>query len=102
MIIVIFLTMTLFGYFIYINKQVNTHIIPLRKMNMGYFPKTSNYQYLSVSDPTQYSSYLQMTNNRKTLHKCDARQPNIELCSELPSDRIETNIQYSQEPYILY
>ena len=102
MIIVIFLTITLFGYYIYINKQVNTHIMPLRKIDMGYLPKTANYQYMSVSNPTRYSSYLQMTNNRKIFHKCDAKQPNIELCSEFPSDRIETNIQYTQEPYIIY
>lgn len=94
--------MTLFGYYIYIHKQLNTHIIPLRKIEMGYLPKTANYQYMSVSDPTRNACYLQMTNNRKRLHKCDAKQPNLELCSEFPSDKIETNIQYVQEPYILY
>lgn len=101
MIIVLFLTITLFGYYIYINKQINTHILPLRKIEMGYLPKTGNYQYLSISEPTRYASYLQMTNNRKRFHKCDAKQPNIELCSEFPSDKIETNIQYTQEPYTI-
>jgi hypothetical protein len=102
MIIVIFLTITLFGYYIYMNKQINTHVIPIRKINMGYLPKTSHYQFLSISEPTRYASYLQMTNNRKIFHKCHSKQPNLELCTESPSDKIETNIQYTQEPYILY
>ena len=101
MIIVIFLTITLFGYYIYYNNQVNTTLLPLRKINMGYFPKSGYYQYKSISDITRYPSYLQQTNNRKRFNKCDPRQTNLELCSELSSNSIETNMQYIQEPYNL-
>jgi len=73
-----------------------------RKVYAGYLPKTADAQFLARTEPNLLSSYLQTTNNYPHITKCDPKQPNLELCSETNSNRIETNIQFAKQPYILY
>jgi len=102
MYIVIFLTATAIGLYLYYINQLNALNYRERKLGMGYLPKNAFQQYLTTTEPNRLSSYLQTTNNYPWITKCDPKQPNLELCSEVPSNRIETNIQFHKQPYILY
>jgi len=103
MYVVFFLTATLVGLYLYYNTQMyKTVNYRERKLGMGYMPKNSFQQYLATTEPNLLSSYLQTTNNYPHVNKCDPKQHNLELCSEVPSNRIETNIQYHKQPYVLY
>ena len=73
-----------------------------RKLGMGYMPKNGMQRYFQRTEPNLLSSYIQTTNNYPWVSKCDPKQLNLELCSEIPSNHIETNIQYHKQPYVLF
>ena len=68
---------------------------------MGYLPKNGPQRFASYTEPTLHANYLQTTNNYLHINKCDPKQINLELCSEVPSNRIATNIQYAKQPFII-
>ena len=101
MYIVVFITATIVGLLLYIKTQRNAVNNRMRKVGSGFLPKTGMDRYLTYTEPTITSNYLQTTNNYKHVNKCIPNQPNLEICSERPSNRIETNIQYMKQPYVL-
>jgi len=101
MFIVIFITATVFGFLLYIIRQRSAINNRMKKIGSGFFPKNGLNRYLTFTEPTITSNYLQSTNNYRRVNKCMPNQPNLELCSETNSNRIETNIQYVKQPYVL-
>ena len=101
MFIVIFITATIVGLLLYINIQKNIINNRMKKIGSGFLPKNGMDRYLTYTEPTITSNYLQSTNNYKHVNKCIPNQPNLEICSEFPSNSIETNIQYMKQPYVL-
>ena len=102
MYVVYFITATLVGLVIYYINQNRAVNYRQRKLGMGYLQKNGFQRYLTYTEPNLLSSYLQTTNNYPRVNRCDPKQPNLELCSEVPSNHIETNIQYHKQPYVLY
>jgi hypothetical protein len=101
MYIVIFITATIVGLLYYLNTQKSAINNRMRKIGSGFLPKNGLSRYLTYTEPTITSNYLQSTNNYRRINKCMPDQPNLELCSETNSNKIETNIQYMKQPYIL-
>jgi len=101
MFIVIFLTATLFALSLYLYQQRRAVNLPMYKMGMGMFPKNGMDSYLSRTEPTLLSSFLQTTNNMPPNARCVPAHANQELCSEVPSDMIATNVQYVKQPYVI-
>ena len=101
MYVVIFITATIVGLLLYLNTQKNAINTRMRKVGAGFLPKNGMDRYLTYTEPTITSNYLQSTNNYRHVNKCMPDQPNLELCSEIPSNRIETNVQYMKQPYVL-
>ena len=101
MYVIIFLTATVIGLLFYLRQQNNIRIPRLRKIMSGYFPKNGMNRYLTYTEPTITSNYLQTTNNYMHVNKCMSNQGNVELCSEFPSNTIENNIQFAKQPYVI-
>lgn len=101
MYIVIFITATVVGLIYYLNTQKSAINNRMKKLGSGFFPKNGMDRYLTYTEPTITSNYLQSTNNYKRVNKCMPDQPSLEICSETPSNRIENNIQYMKQPYVL-
>lgn len=101
MFIVFFITATLFALGLYIYRQRNAINMPSFKIGMGMTPKNGLDMYLSKTEPTLVSSYLQTTNNMPPNARCVPAYANMELCSEIPSDTIATNVQYVKQPYVI-
>ena len=102
MYVVIFITATIVGLLFYIQRQTNYLNPRLRKIASGYFPKNGLSRYLTYTETNITSNYLQTTNNYPHVNKCVSDQGNVELCSETPSNQIESNIQYAKQPYVIF
>jgi hypothetical protein len=102
MYVVIFITATIVGLLFYIQRQTKYLNPRLRKIASGYFPKNGLSRYLTYTEPNITSNYLQTTNNYPHVNKCVSDQGNVELCSETPSNQIESNIQYAKQPYVIF
>jgi len=101
MYIVIFITATLIGLIWHLYQQKSVLNKRMKKIGSGFFPKNGLSRYLTYTEPTITSNYLQTTNNYRRVNKCMPDQPNLEICSETNSNRIETNIQYVKQPYVI-
>jgi hypothetical protein len=101
MFVIIFITATVIGLLLYLRLQSSLHNPRLRKITSGFFPKNGMSRYLTYTEPTITSNFLQTTNNYMRVNKCMSNQGNEELCSEFPSNTIETNIQYAKQPFVI-
>lgn len=101
MYIVIFITATLVGLLCYLHTQKSITNNRMRKIKSGFLPKNGLSRYLTYTEPTITSNFLQTTNNYRRINKCMSNQPNLEICSETNSNKIETNIQYVKQPYVI-
>ena len=65
MYIVIFITATVVGLIYYLNTQKSAINNRMKKLGSGFFPKNGMDRYLTYTEPTITSNYLQSTNNYK-------------------------------------